>query len=103
MTAETVQFDTDPNESERLAMCDWFHRHGIDPQWIPMDSAITRWLLPDRPGIEYDRYVLDDHGHLVIDARSSDDCPRETLWFPMEANPLPFPSMATRECTGGPA
>lgn len=92
MTAETVRFDTDPSETERLAMCDWFRRHGINSQWIPLHSAITRWLLPDNPGIEYDQFVLDNHGHLVIDERSP-DLERETLWFPMEANPLPFPDL----------
>jgi hypothetical protein len=95
VTAETVQFDTDPNETDRLAMCDWFRRHGIDSKWIPLHSAITRWLLPDNPGIEYDQFVLDDKGNLLPDYEGGIplDVRRETLWVPMEANPLPFPDL----------
>lgn len=101
MSAESIQFGTGPEEPQRLAMCDWFQRHGIDPKWIPMDAIITRQLLPEPPGIEYDQYVLDDEGNLVLDARaleSGPDVERETLWFPMEANPSPFPDEVLREC-----
>jgi hypothetical protein len=81
----------------REAMCVWFRAHGIEPDDVPDSNGhVYRHLLPNLPGITYERYAITRRpGGGTIDRRDADGgIARDTVWVPMEADPLPFPDFA---------
>lgn len=81
-----------PTEPVRTDMCDWFTRHGIDPNQVPGDwGRVSRHCLPDLPGISLEMFVRGTSGGWAKN-EAGDDVKRETVWIPMEADPLPFPA-----------
>lgn len=74
------------SEPQRVAWCDWFAAHGIDP----CDVAVPGWVelrWNDRQ-ISYEAYGRDDAGKVVLD-ESGEDVVRTTRRHQVAVHPLP--------------
>lgn len=100
LTSETrlsvfsAMFEKAPEEWR--ALLDWCRLHGLDPRQMPAAQVIERDL--ERCRVEYDRYVLDDRGHVQRDPHSSDPT---QVWIVRtsaqgETPPMPFPDVILR-------
>lgn len=80
------------NEPFRLAMCTWLRAHGIDPDLISVDNGwVARHTKPNLPGVTYSSFVRLPNGNIKKDHELGAPAV-ETVWLPMEADPLPFPA-----------
>ena len=76
----------------------WCEFHGIDPQRVPVPSAINRDIEHCR--IWYARIVVDEHGKPVLNPSSGHGFKTEITSVQGEVPPLPFPPELWRTVEG---
>jgi hypothetical protein len=85
---ECVETDGLMPRRERLVWCEWFRRHGADPNDVPVDNRIERH--PDTYRLVYEVYVRNEQGACYLNAERT-DAVRKIQVFQLEGPPLPFP------------
>lgn len=73
----------------RLAMCEWFRKHGIDPT----DVVVPGWVEIDDAArtITYRRYVRDAQGRVQLDPTRKLESLKDAFTVQLESPALPLP------------
>lgn len=57
-----------PSEEERLAMCAWLTANGVDPETVPLRSAVSIVEVGGQWHIQYTEFVRDEEtGKILAD------------------------------------
>lgn len=89
---ECVETDARMTRREQLVWCEWFRRHGANPNDVPVDNHIERH--PDTYRLVYEVYARDGQGARYLNAERT-DAVREIQVFQLEGPPLPFPEFTS--------
>jgi hypothetical protein len=84
-----VHFDQVPSERERLAWCEWFRRHGVNPDQV----CVCPGWVERRVGayqVAYLAYALNERGERYSNPEHT-DAVREVRVVQLEGLPLPYP------------
>lgn len=77
-------------EPVRTAMLDWFSRHGINADEVPIPSIVER--QPRERRIVHEVYLLNDAGGRYVDA-TGEDAARMVAIVQLDREPGPFPDV----------
>jgi hypothetical protein len=105
VTRETLAVDhrNRLNELDRLAICEWLRRHGIDANGVPIPNRIVRDeeartvtldLLHGFTGTTASLHLLSECPDRTqpVSRREDDACTTRTV-IVLEGRPMPFPEM----------
>lgn len=92
MTDVRYEFDRVPPELDRLAVCEWLQRHGVDPREVAVPGWIE--LRPERRQVAWAAYLweeaADGEPRRILRSAADAGIRRESV-LQLEARPMPFP------------